>query len=183
MPQQPNFRITASGPVGFDCWEGGGFPNCDPMIFKIFGTAPAKGTFIGQNATFETVEKATPQPPTYADNEVDGHAVVTRRNGDKLYIHYNGLSPAPSADETGVGHLNDDLGFVIEGGTGRFENATGSGRLTATGNVYYDARPTVVESELTGTINLKPRDPRNDDDDDMADDDWASVSEEQRATA
>ena len=63
MEQESNFRITASGPVGFDCWEGGGFPNCDPMIFKIFGTAPATGTFIGSEATFETVEKATPQPP------------------------------------------------------------------------------------------------------------------------
>jgi|tagenome__1003787_1003787.scaffolds.fasta_scaffold20368129_2 hypothetical protein len=173
MAQESKFQITASGPVGFDCWEGGGFPNCDPMIFKIFGTAPASGTFVGKTATFETTEKATPQPPTYADNEVDGHAVVTRKNGDKLYIHYTGVSPAPNPDETGVGHLNDDLGFVIEGGTGRFENATGSGRLTATGAVYYDERPTVVESTLTGTISLKPRDQADDDDDDL-DDDWGA---------
>ena len=171
MAQELSFRITASGAVGFDCWEGSGFPNCDPPIFKIFGTASASGTFVGKNATFETVEKATPQPPTYTENEVDGHAVVTRKNGDKLNIHYQGLSPAPAPDETGVGHLNDDLGFVIEGGTGRFENATGSGRLTATGNVYYDARPTVVDSQLTGTINLKARDSQDDDDDDL-DDDW-----------
>src|SRR3954453_19881997 len=102
MAQESKFQITASGPVGFDCWEGGGFPNCDPMIFKIFGTAPASGTFVGKTATFETTEKATPQPPTYADNEVDGHAVVTRKNGDKLYIHYTGVSPAPNPDETGV---------------------------------------------------------------------------------
>jgi hypothetical protein len=172
MAKESSFRITASGPVGFDCWEGGGFPNCDPMIFKIFGTAPATGTFVGKTATFETVEKATPQPPTFAQNEIDGHAVVKRKNGDELYIHYTGESPAPSPDETGVGHLNDDLGFVIEGGTGRFENATGSGRLTATGDVYYDARPTVVSSELNGTISLKPRDHADDDDDDLDDDNW-----------
>jgi hypothetical protein len=171
MAQDLSFRVTASGAVGFDCWEGSGFPNCDPPIFKIFGTAPASGTFVGASATFETVEKATPQPPSYTENEVDGHAVVTRKNGDKLNIHYHGLSPAPAPDDTGVGHLNDDLEFVIEGGTGRFENATGSGRLTATGAVYYDARPTVVESHLNGTINLKPRDPQDDDDDDL-EDDW-----------
>jgi hypothetical protein len=165
------FLITASGAVGFDCWEGGGFPNCDPPIFKIFGKAPAQGTFIGKEATFETVEQATPQPPTYMENAVDGHAVVTRKNGDTLNIHYHGLSPAPGPDDTGVGHLNDDLEFEIEGGTGRFENATGSGRLTATGNVYYDARPTVVDSQLKGTINLKPRDEQDDADDDN-DDDW-----------
>jgi hypothetical protein len=171
VAQELNFDITASGPVGFDCWEGSGFPNCNPPIFKIFGTAPATGTFVGKNATLETTEKATPQPPTYQQNEVDGHAVVTRKNGDKLNIHYNGLSPAPSPDDTGVGHLADDLEFVIEGGTGRFENATGSGRLTATGDVYYDARPTVVSSEFKGTITLKDRDAGDDDDDDL-DDDW-----------
>jgi hypothetical protein len=172
MAKESSFRITASGPVGFDCWEGGGFPNCDPMIFKIFGTAPATGTFVGKQATFETIEKATPQPPTFAENEIDGHATVTRKNGDKLYIHYTGQSPAPSPDDTGVGHLNDDLGFVVEGGTGRFENATGSGRLTATGDVYYDERPTVVSSQLKGKITLKARDHGDDDDDDL-DDDWS----------
>jgi len=172
MARQTDFLITASGPVGFDCWEGSGFPNCDPPIFKIFGTAPATGNFIGRNATFETVEKATPQPPTYMQNDIDGHAVVTRKNGDKLNIHYTGLSPAPSPDDTGVGHLNDDLEFVIEGGTGRFENATGSGRLTATGDVYYDERPTVVSSQLKGTITLKEREHSDDDDDDLDDDDW-----------
>ena len=171
MAQELNFDITANGAVGFDCWEGGGFPNCDPPIYRIFGTAPASGTFIGKQATFETVEKATPEAPSYTQNSIDGHATVTRRNGDKLFIHYTGLSPAPAPDASGVGHLDDDLAFVIEGGTGRFENATGSGRLTATGDVYYDARPTVVSSELKGTINLKPRDHDDDDDDDL-DDDW-----------
>jgi hypothetical protein len=171
MAQELTFSITANGAVGFDCWEGSGFPNCDPPVFKIFGTAPATGTFIGKEATFETVERATPQPPTYQENEVDGHAVVKRKNGDELRIHYHGLSPAPSPDDTGVGHLNDDLEFVIEGGTGRFENATGSGRLTASGDVFYDARPTVVASALNGTISLKDRDSNDDDDDDL-DDDW-----------
>jgi hypothetical protein len=44
--------------------------------------------------------------------------------------------------------------------------------LTATGDVYYDARPTVVSSELNGTISLKPRDQADDDDDDLDDDNW-----------
>jgi len=171
MPQDLNFRITASGPVGFDCWEGGGFPNCNPMIFKIFGTAPAQGTFIGKEGTLESTEKATPEPPTYQQNSIDAQAVVTRKNGDKLFIHYGGFSPAPSPDETGVGHLNDDLEFTVEGGTGRFENATGGGRLTATGDVFYDERPTVVSSVLEGKITLKDRDAQDDDDDDL-DDDW-----------
>jgi hypothetical protein len=163
-PKDPplDLRITATGPVGFDCWQGSGFPNCNPPIFKIFGTAPAEGTFIGKHGTFSTVEQATPQPPSYAENVIDGHAVVTRKNGDKLYIHYTGLSPAPNPDETGVGHLDDDLEFVIEGGTGRFENASGSGRLTATGDVFYDTRPTIVSSQLKGTITLKHRDHHDD---------------------
>jgi hypothetical protein len=170
--QALKFRITASGPVGFDCWEGSGFPNCDPPIFKIFGTAPATGTFIGKEATLESTEKAAPEPPTYTQNLIDAQAVVTRKNGDKLFIHYGGHSPAPSPDETGIGHLADDLEFTIEGGTGRFEGASGGGRLTATGDVFYDARPTIVYSTLEGTITLKPRDHQDDDDDDLDDDDW-----------
>jgi len=52
------------------------------------------------------------------------------------------------------GDFHDDLGFAITGGTGRFHEATGAGRLTAHGNIY--EFPTIVSSRLKGTIATHP---------------------------
>jgi hypothetical protein len=59
--------------------------------------------------------------------------VVTATNGDQIFIHDTGISPAPSPD------------------------STGGGRLTATGAVFFDGRPTIVSSELAGTIQMHPK--------------------------
>jgi hypothetical protein len=163
----PNFDIHATGAVGFDCWAGGGFPACNPFIFRITGNAPAYGTHVGSGSTFSTVEEATPISAT--DNVIDGHAVVTATNGDQICIHYTGISPAPVGDFFHPGHLNDDLAFTIEDypgsagnypgctSSGHFSDAAGSGRLTASGTVYYDGiNPTIVSSELKGTISMHP---------------------------
>ncbi len=148
----PSFDIHAKGAVSFGCLKGGGFPKCKPFIYVISGKAPASGAPVGANATFSTHEVATPISAT--KNHISAYASITAADGDKVDIHYYGTSPAPAADQTGVGHLNDNLLFTIIGGTGRFRNARGSGRLIAGGAVYYTARPTVVSSELTGTIKL-----------------------------
>lgn len=154
--ESPNFDIVTSGPVSFGCAYGGVFPACDPLVFLISGTAPASGMPIGSDGTFTTNEHATPISAT--ENQIDGHAVLTAQNGDEIHIHYEGTSPAPTPDETGVGHLNDDLPFTITGGTGRYSDAEGEGRLIATGPVYYDGRPTIVASELKGTIRIHDHD-------------------------
>src|SRR5262245_50742630 len=112
--ESSNFDIVTSGPVGFDCAYGGVFPACDPMVFAITGSAPASGDPIGSGGTFSTRELATPISAT--ENQIDGTAVLTAPDGDEIHIHYEGTSPAPNPDETGVGHLNDDLTFKITGG-------------------------------------------------------------------
>jgi hypothetical protein len=155
-PSPPNFDIFATGPVGFGCAFGGIFPTgCTGFAFLITGDAPANGTHIGDAARFQTHEIATPAPPTFVNNNIDGHAMVTASNGDQIFIHYCGQSPAPTPDNTGVGHLNDNLVFDITGGTGIFANATGNGHLIAGGDVFFDARPTIVSSELKGTITMQ----------------------------
>jgi hypothetical protein len=155
-PAPPNFDIFATGPVGFGCAFGGIFPTgCIDFAFAITGNAPAYGTHIGDDARFQTVEIATPIFPTFVNNSINGHAMVTASNGDQIFIHYCGVSPAPVADSTGVGHLNDNLVFDITGGTGVFSNASGNGHLTASGDVFFDARPTIVASELKGTITMQ----------------------------
>jgi hypothetical protein len=153
----PNFDIFAKGAVGFGCANpADAFPVCvNPPAFAITGDAPAYGTHVGLDARFQTVEIATPMPPDFANNSINGHAMITVSGGDQLFIHYCGISPAPSPDATGVGHLNDNLVFDITGGTGRFSNASGNGRLTATGDVFFDARPTIVSSQLRGTITMQ----------------------------
>jgi hypothetical protein len=151
----PNFVVSvANGPVAFGCWADGVFPACTTPSIRITGTAPASGTQVGGNATFSTVEQATPMSLT--ENSIDGQATVTATNGDEIFIHYSGTSPAPMPDSTGAAQLDDDLGFTIDGGTGRFTGAGGSGRLIAKGVVYFDGRPSIVSSQLTGTIAMNP---------------------------
>jgi hypothetical protein len=116
--------------------------------FRITGSPTASGTVIGESGSFTTSELARPDYQT-GINHVDGEAVVAASDGDELYIHYFGESPVPNMES---GEFADDLQYSITGGTGRFEGATGSGRLTAHGNV--NARPCVVESHLEGTIEL-----------------------------
>jgi len=153
---RPNFDIFATGAVGFGCAFGGVFPTgCVGFAFLITGDAPAHGTHIGDAARFQTREIATPVFPTFVNNSIDGHATVTASNGDQLFIHYCGLSPAPTPDATGVGQLNDNLVFDITGGTGIFSKASGNGHLTASGDVFFDPRPTIVSSELKGTITMQ----------------------------
>jgi hypothetical protein len=153
----PNFDVFATGAVGFGCANAADpFPVCiNPPAFAITGNAPAYGTHVGDDARFQTVEIATPIAPTFTNNSINGHAEITASNGDQIFVHYCGISPAPTPDTTGVGHLNDNLVFDITGGTGHFSNASGNGHLTATGNVYFDGRPTIVASELKGTITTQ----------------------------
>jgi hypothetical protein len=153
----PNFDVKAKGAVDFGCANAADpFPVClNPPAFAITGTAPASGPHVGGKATFSTREIATPIPPDFTQNSIEGNAMVTATNGDQIFIHYFGTSPAPNPDPaTGIGQLNDNLTFEITGGTGRFEDARGSGKLVATGDVFFDARPTVVDSELSGTIKM-----------------------------
>jgi hypothetical protein len=137
----PNFHIVASGPVDFV------FEPVPCGGFRITGSAAASGTHIGDASTFATSECARPDFVTGV-NHVDGHAVVTADNGDQLFIHYFGDSPAPNLV---TGDFHDDLAFAITGGTGHFSTAGGGGRLTAHGNIYQV--PTIVSSQLDGTID------------------------------
>jgi hypothetical protein len=78
----------------------------------------------------------------------------TASNGDQINIHYYGSTGALFPDQNGEAQLHDDLAFDITGGTGHFAAASGHGRLTAGGTVYFYPRPTIVTSELKGTIYM-----------------------------
>jgi len=152
----PNFDIHAVGQVFFSF----GDPTC-PGGLRIFGSAAAFGTHIGPDSTFNTFECATPEQGTGL-TDVDGTATVIASNGDQLVIHYHGTT-ATLVPVNGVAQLNDHLSFEIVSGTGRFADAAGHGDggldnqgLFATGAVYFSATPTIVTSELKGTISMHP---------------------------
>jgi len=123
-----NFHIVTTGPFQFAAFDA----FC-PNGFHISGAnQPVSGTHIGVKATFGTDECAVPD---FANNvnHVDGHAVVTTKQGDKLFIHYRADSPPP---DLVTGNFHDDGTIVFEGGTGRFADATGSGTITSDGNLF-----------------------------------------------
>jgi hypothetical protein len=161
---QPNFDIHTSGQVGFTIPDFTCPPSPLPPPFvpiRIFGVAPAPayGTHIGDvgdGATLSISECATPSmDPTV--NNIDGHATVTAPNGDQIFIHYYGPTGALFPDFSKpcpTAQLSDDLAFDITGGTGHFAGASGHGRLTAGGTVYFCPTPTIVTSEFKGTISM-----------------------------
>jgi hypothetical protein len=158
-PRSQPFHLVAVGPVQFACVVGF-LPNCGgDFALQITGSAPAQAPHLGlgHNATFSTVEIATPDfsNPTGPVNDVDGNATVTATNGDTISIHYFGQSPLPIPDATGHAQLSDNLTFDIVGGTGRYEGASGGGALTASGDVDFTGQsPTIITSHLDGTITL-----------------------------
>jgi hypothetical protein len=136
----PNFHIVAPGPVSF------AFEPVPCGGFRITGLAPATGTHVGSKGTMRANECSRPDGPI---NHVDGQAVVTATGGDEIAIHYFG--DAPAADASGA--IHEDLTFVITGGTGHFDGATGGGRLTTNGVINFFG-PTIVTAHLDGTIRL-----------------------------
>lgn len=136
-----HFDIRSAGPVEFAWVE-------ERSAFRATGKAVASGEPIGDQASLVAEEWASPDYQTGV-NHVTGQAVITASGGDEIRVRYTGDSPAP--DMT-TGNFVDDLRFEITGGTGQFDGASGSGRLTAHGNI--NENPCVVSSHLEGSIEV-----------------------------
>jgi hypothetical protein len=86
----PNFRVSASGPVGF-----GVDPVACPGGFVITASStPASGTHIGGSATLNAHECATPDYTT-GINHIDGEGAFTSTDGAQIFFRYGGTSPLP----------------------------------------------------------------------------------------
>ena len=108
-----------------------------PPILHHRVTGTGKATHLG-NSTFlaNAFVNLTTAPPF----SVQGTSVFTAANGDEFYTAYTGTS-SPNGDGTTTAVLNNN----ITGGTGRFDNASGSfvGRTVAnpiqpTGFITYE---------------------------------------------
>jgi hypothetical protein len=122
--------LPAAAPPNFDIVASGPvtftFEPAPCGGYRIVGSAAASGTHIGESSTFST----------------SGLDPISSR------------ASTTSTDRRWSGDCNDDLAFAITGGTGRFSDASGGGRLTAHGNIY--DFPTIVSSRLKGTIADAP---------------------------
>ena len=125
---------AAAGPKGIDrpfsaSYEGtarwefpGVFPSeCDAVT--TISQATGIATHLGK------VDFASWHCPAEPGYVMDGHATITAADGDRLHVRYD-YDPL---DETNV------ILMTFDGGTGRFEGASGSGRWT------YGVVPEMIE--------------------------------------
>jgi hypothetical protein len=109
------------------------------------GSIHATGTALHMGNT----DLRTEQCVNVATGVIDGKVLVlTAANGDELHGTFAGQSEAP-------GNVGDQFHvtatFVLKGGTGRFENATGTGEMAAV-LTHAASFPYPGRWEWTGTI-------------------------------
>jgi hypothetical protein len=114
-------------------------PGVFPVLAVITSTGEGTSSHLGKLTTSGVVTLTW----TTGGVKVTGTATTVAANGDKLYNTLEGWS-------VGEGAL--DGSFVITGGTGRFEGATGSGSVTS--SVDDDGVQTAV---YVGTISYKKK--------------------------
>lgn len=146
-PKQVPFkaRITAQEVLGFDplrCPR----PKEIPFLPNL-GTTTGKGTASHMGAVkLEATDcpVLTESPPRFSD----GRLVLTAANGDKINAAYQGVLE-PVDISAGVFSIVGD--YTVNGGTGRFTNATGSGTLRGTITLGVDGAS--AHYEVKGTLS------------------------------
>lgn len=98
---------TASTPLAF------------PPILRLETTGTGIGSHIGKATllAYPTIRFTT--PPPFA---VSGTLVITAANGDEIFASFTGTRSVPDA----AGSFTINATYTITGGSGRFQDATGS---------------------------------------------------------
>jgi hypothetical protein len=117
-------------------------------IFHPNGTVDNTENAIGNAThlglcTWYSVEFAVLTGP--GQFHVCGSFTLTAANGDQVFGRY---ATDGHADEMAFGHFEGP--YCIEGGTGHFANATGSGTIRGVGNLM---SPFEIVGSLSGTIS------------------------------
>jgi hypothetical protein len=112
-------------------------PGIPPVMGTVLSSGEGTSSHLGKLTTTGTMTLTWVGPAIWAQ----GSAVTVAANGDKLYNTISGWSTAP-------GQLAGT--FVITGGTGRFQGATGSGTV----NSWMDADG-VQTAVYVGLIDYK----------------------------
>lgn len=120
------FRGTVAGDVSFVLVDDS---ICDDVMpgppgMGLQTRTNATGPFSHMGASSLYSEHCSPS----GDRISGGKMAVTAANGDKVYMDYDGTT---SAIPPVGGTLTAEGGFLVTGGTGRFEGAKGSGTYIA----------------------------------------------------
>lgn len=119
-------------------------PTADPCVLFNTEFAQVRASHLGK-ATWESTETAN-----FCTNpegvDVVGEFTLTAANGDKVFGTYTTLLHPNFDAQT----LSASGQYVITGGTGRFEHASGGGLIVATGSL---APPFGVTGAMNGTIS------------------------------
>ena len=119
------FKGSVTGEVTFPFVGEGICPATDVFLGGLRTDSEATGTVSHLGRTTMTSSHCTPLFETIAGGEM----TLVAANGDEVIIHYWGSAPFPIPGVTEF--IDVDLDFVIVGGTGRFEGATGGGEMQA----------------------------------------------------
>lgn len=108
-------------------------------------------TLTGNGSHLGRFTASYPHCVDFGANGFKGIATFTAPNQDLLKVKLEGSAADPACLATGI----CDVGFtgIIDGGTGRFQNAVGT--LTGTGKV--DLIKSTVTAALHGSINKNPK--------------------------
>ena len=115
-PNARPFKGSMSGSVTFEV-----DPKCDNNPWSMRTDSQATGVVSHMGRSTMTSSHCTP-----AAVEIEGgEMTLTAANGDQVFIDYAGTAPPPNED----GIIVVDVEFVIRGGDGRFDGATGGGDM------------------------------------------------------
>jgi len=131
-----SFEGEVSFPLTEACKDVTGVP------FQTVSGTNGQMTHMGRT-TLVTTHCSTPD----GGAAVDGHAIFTAANGDEVWADYYALTVQPPP------YIEQDITMVINGGTGRFQNASGN----LQGRVYIEFQGFAdpgwpIEFFLTGSI-------------------------------
>jgi hypothetical protein len=112
-----------------------------PWYMEVYGAGVA--THMGKVAVFQS-HYVTPTSDPYLLDFSDGVFVWTAANGDELHGTYSGQLQVVSEV------LSEIHGtFVIDGGTGRFQSATGGGSASGTQSLVDGSVVLILEGSIT----------------------------------
>ncbi len=97
------------------------------QVIPVSSTATGHISHLGRVTLTETHTTTILSASHYTTSSVTGGAAtITAANGDKLFLTFGGPGVANAA-----GGFDDTFTYLITGGTGRFQGATGSGTIVS----------------------------------------------------
>jgi hypothetical protein len=127
-------------------------PTIDPygnVIVHVSSTGTGNVSQLGLVTLTETHDTVILASSRYTTSLLEnGEATITAANGDQLYLDFTGMGVLVAPHQ-----FQDTINYTIEGGTGRFEDASGSGVINSTDETPISATEIPFVFDLVGVIS------------------------------